>query len=187
MSTRTDDRRNPNGVAPPGWGRRIETLRKARGLSLEDLHFEVRSRLGKTEAPGKETLRRYEVGVIEETDASLLALIVIAGVLGVPLKEVSPIAAERYKRIAPLWQNLGSTSTTEGGDFPGGEPGGNLTLQVSPSRSLAVAHDGLLLTQGSHRKSLTARVTKATLTGGAPIERQGFPTSWRGGVKDKAV
>jgi transcriptional regulator with XRE-family HTH domain len=88
----TSQRQRPAGP----FADRLRKAREKADLRLDDASVFLRQTIG-SEGPSRETIRRYEMGLVPEGDIPAIILAGMATVYGVDLKALSPLAAERLE------------------------------------------------------------------------------------------
>lgn len=84
------------------FARRMQKARLSSGLRLDEASVEARRILGATYGPSRETIRRYEVGLITEERADPLVVTALAEIYGVNVGELSWPLAQQAKSIHKL-------------------------------------------------------------------------------------
>lgn len=87
-------------------GQNLRQAREKKGLSLNDLAFELRSRYDRRITG--EGIRKYEIGRITEANADLILIAELAEVLDKPVRDLSPAIADRLPALRELLIRTGS-------------------------------------------------------------------------------
>lgn len=78
------------------FGDRLRKAREARDWRLDEAAVFIRQIL-QGEGPSRETIRRYELGLVDESDIPAIVLAGMANAYEVSLESLSPLAAKRLK------------------------------------------------------------------------------------------
>ena len=94
----------PNRPKPPTeFARRMLEARTRSGLRLDEASVMARDILGASYGPSRETIRRYETGMISEERADPLVVIALAEIYGVSVGQISWIVAQQSKAISRVF------------------------------------------------------------------------------------
>lgn len=87
-------------AAPPTeFARRMQEARQRSGMRLDEASVEARRVLGAEYGPSRETIRRYEAGMIAEDRADPLTVVALAEIYGVSIGQLSFVIARQAKAI----------------------------------------------------------------------------------------
>lgn len=81
------------------FGERLSAARCHQGLRLDDAAYLARQLLPVTLAISRETIRRYEIGLVPEASANPIYVAALAVVYKVTVTELSPVAAADMDRL----------------------------------------------------------------------------------------
>lgn len=80
------------------YGDKLRAARKAAGLSVEDATYEARALMGRKIT--RKTVERYELHPGSPERVDLEIMVALCRVYGVDVADVSPVIAERARRMA---------------------------------------------------------------------------------------
>ncbi len=93
----------PKLVTPPTeFARRMQEARQRAGMRLDEASVEARRVIGGEYGPSRETIRRYEAGLISEDRADPLIVIALAEVYGVSVGQLSWVIARQSQTISKV-------------------------------------------------------------------------------------
>lgn len=94
----------PTFVTPPTeFARRMQEARQRSGMRLDEASVEARRILGASYGPSRETIRRYEAGLITEDNADPLIVTALAEIYGVSVGQLSYSIAQQSKAINKMF------------------------------------------------------------------------------------
>lgn len=87
---------------PTEFARRMQEARNKCGLRLDEASVEARRILGASYGPSRETIRRYEAGLISEDNADPLIVTALAEIYGVSVGQLSWHIAQQTRAISKM-------------------------------------------------------------------------------------
>lgn len=91
------------------FGKRLLAAREAAGYRLDDAAVFARVELQSTYGPSRETIRRYEVGEIDEDRADMVIVAALARIYNVPMESLSAVLAAQMRNVVS-WATPANTS-----------------------------------------------------------------------------
>ena len=95
------------------FARRMREARENAGLRLDEASVDARRILGAEWGPSRETIRRYESGMISEDRADPLVVTALAEIYGVSVAYLSPTVFEQTAEIEKLLRRQRRRSEAE--------------------------------------------------------------------------
>lgn len=93
----------PTITSPPTeFARRMREARERSGLRLDEASVDARRVLGAEWGPSRETIRRYENGMISEERADPLVVVALAEIYGVSVGQLSWVIANQVDTISRM-------------------------------------------------------------------------------------
>lgn len=81
------------------FGKRMLAAREAAGMRLDEAAVFARVELRSSYGPSRETVRRYEVGDVDEDRADMVTVAALARVYKVPMEALSPALALQFQHV----------------------------------------------------------------------------------------
>lgn len=82
------------------FGKRLLAAREAAGLRLDNAAVFAQMELQSSFGPSRETIRRYEIGEVDEDRADMVIVAALARVYKTPMDKLSPLLAARMNHVA---------------------------------------------------------------------------------------
>jgi transcriptional regulator with XRE-family HTH domain len=99
----TPSRPPPTDQHPDYWfARRLQIARQRSGLRLDEASVEARRALGASYGPSRETIRRYEIGMVSEENADPVIVAALAEIYGVSVGHLSWVVAQQVQNLQSL-------------------------------------------------------------------------------------
>lgn len=92
--------KTPTSGKTTAFGKRLLAAREAAGYRLDDAAVFARVELQSTYGPSRETIRRYEVGEIDEDRADMVIVAALARIYKVPMESLSAVLAAQMQHVA---------------------------------------------------------------------------------------